>query len=178
MLFTTVGDQFPHPYCKVVVNNTSYFHIFLDIDGDVNLFVWWNYFHKNIYIVGISVFNNGSNLQQSVKYFGNHRTTIEILNCLVFLATENNVPYIITISRTFLFVLLQLNCQFHIQCCMVLQGGLFLLALVDYYGANFSVFILGTVEIVGLAWIYGTLIYKQLNTLNFKYHVDQLFLLR
>jgi solute carrier family 6 amino acid transporter-like protein 5/7/9/14 len=37
----------------------------------------------------------------------------------------------------------------------VTPGGLFLLALVDYYGANFSVFILGTVEIVGLAWIYG-----------------------
>jgi len=61
---------------------------------------------------------------------------------------------------------------------MVLQGGLYILALVDYYGANFSVFILGTVEIVGLAWVYGTLIYKQLNTMNVKFHVRQLFLLR
>jgi hypothetical protein len=47
----------------------------LDIDCDVNIFVCWSYFHKNVYIVGISVFNNGSNLQQSVKYFENHRTT-------------------------------------------------------------------------------------------------------
>ena len=61
---------------------------------------------------------------------------------------------------------------------MVLQGGLFMLALVDYYGANFSVFILGTVEIIGFAWVYGTLICKQLNTINLKYHVGQLFLLR
>jgi hypothetical protein len=60
---------------------------------------------------------------------------------------------------------------------MVLQGGQYILSLVDYYGANFSVFILGTVEIVGLAWVYGRLIYKQLHTLNFKYHVNQLFLL-
>jgi len=37
----------------------------------------------------------------------------------------------------------------------VTPGGLYILALVDYYGANFSVFILGTVEIVGLAWVYG-----------------------
>jgi solute carrier family 6 amino acid transporter-like protein 5/7/9/14 len=39
---------------------------------------------------------------------------------------------------------------------MVLQGGLFLLNLVDFYGATFPVFILGTFEIVGIAWIYGT----------------------
>jgi len=52
------------------------------------------------------------------------------------------------------------------------------LNLVDHYGANFPVFILGTAEIVGLAWVYGTLIYKQLNTLNFKYHVSQLFIVR
>jgi len=61
---------------------------------------------------------------------------------------------------------------------MVLQGGQYILNLVDHYGANFPVFILGTAEIVGLAWVYGTLIYKQLNTLNFKYHVSQLFIVR
>jgi hypothetical protein len=60
---------------------------------------------------------------------------------------------------------------------MILQGGQYILALVDYYGTNFSVFILGTFEIVGLAWVYGKLIYKQLHTLNFKYKVSQLFLL-
>jgi hypothetical protein len=61
---------------------------------------------------------------------------------------------------------------------MGLQGGQYILALVDYYGANFTVFILGTVEMVGISWVYGTLIYKKLNTLNFKYHVNELFLLR
>ena len=81
-------------------------------------------------------------------------------------------------SRPFLFVLLQLNCQFHISCCMVLQGGLYMLTLVDFYGASYTVFFLGTIEIVGLVWIYGTLNYKQLNTLKLKYHVGQLFLLR
>jgi hypothetical protein len=39
LLFTTVGDQFPHPYHKAVVNNNSWFHKFLNIDGDVNIFV-------------------------------------------------------------------------------------------------------------------------------------------
>jgi hypothetical protein len=61
---------------------------------------------------------------------------------------------------------------------MVLQGGMYILALVDYYSTTFAVFILGTVEIIGLAWIYGTLIYQELNTLNFKYHVSQLFIVR
>ena len=121
---------------------------------------------------------NESNLQQSVKYFGNHRTTRKILKCIFFLATEIYVPYIITMSRIFLLVLLQLYCQFHTHCCMVLQGGQYILALVDYYGANFPVFILGTVEIVGLAWVYGGLIYKQLNTLDLIYNVSHLFLLR
>jgi hypothetical protein len=46
---------------------------------------------------------------------------------------------------------------------MVFQGGQYILALVDFYGANFSVFILGTIEVVGVAWVYGTLIYIQLN---------------
>jgi hypothetical protein len=59
---------------------------------------------------------------------------------------------------------------------MVLQGGMYILALVDYYGSNFSVLILATVQIIGMSWVYGTLIYKQLNTLNFNF--NQLFLLR
>jgi solute carrier family 6 amino acid transporter-like protein 5/7/9/14 len=61
---------------------------------------------------------------------------------------------------------------------MVLQGGQYILSIVDHYGANFPVFILGTIEIVGVAWVYGRLIYKQLNTMNFKYHISQLFLSR
>jgi hypothetical protein len=80
-------------------------------------------------------------------------------------------------SHIFLFVLLQMYCQFHTHCCMVLQGGLYILTLVDQYGVYFPILVLGTVQMVGLAWIYGRLIYKQLNTLNFKYHVSQLFLL-
>jgi hypothetical protein len=39
---------------------------------------------------------------------------------------------------------------------MVLQGGLFLLDLVDFHGVIMPVFILATVEIIGVAWIYGT----------------------
>ena len=112
-----------------------------------------------------------------MKYCGNHRTTRKILNCLFFWQTEIYVPYIITMTRLYLFVLLQLYCQFHTHCCMVLQGGMHILTLVDHYGVTFPVFILGTVEIVGLAWVYGRLIYKQLNTLNFKYHASHLFLL-
>jgi hypothetical protein len=77
-----------------------------------------------------------------------------------FFAKEIYVPYIITMSRIFLLVLLQLYCQFHTHGCMALQGGQYILALVDHYGANFPVFMLGTVEIVGLAWIYGRLIYN------------------
>jgi hypothetical protein len=61
---------------------------------------------------------------------------------------------------------------------MVLQGGMFLYTLVDYYGANVSVLIFAAVQMIGVAWVYGTSIYEQLNTLNFKYHVSQLFLLR
>jgi hypothetical protein len=38
---------------------------------------------------------------------------------------------------------------------MVFQGGQYILTLVDFYGANFTVFILGTIEVVGIAWIYG-----------------------
>lgn len=37
----------------------------------------------------------------------------------------------------------------------VTPGGQYILALVDFYGANFSVFILGTIEVVGVAWVYG-----------------------
>ncbi|KAJ4442663.1 hypothetical protein ANN_04252 [Periplaneta americana] len=38
---------------------------------------------------------------------------------------------------------------------VVPQGGQFILTLVDFYGANFTVFILGAIEIVGVSWIYG-----------------------
>ncbi|XP_069682879.1 sodium-dependent nutrient amino acid transporter 1-like [Periplaneta americana] len=37
----------------------------------------------------------------------------------------------------------------------VTPGGQFILTLVDFYGANFTVFILGAIEIVGVSWIYG-----------------------
>ena len=66
-------------------------------------------------------------------------------------------------SRIFLFVLLQLCCQFHTNCCMVLQGGMYILILVDHYGVIFPILVLGTFQILGWAWVYGRLIYKQLN---------------
>lgn len=37
----------------------------------------------------------------------------------------------------------------------VTPGGLYMLTLVDFYGASYSVFVLATVEVVALAWIYG-----------------------
>lgn len=37
----------------------------------------------------------------------------------------------------------------------VTPGGQYILTLVDFYGANFTVFILGTIEMIGIAWIYG-----------------------
>ena len=61
---------------------------------------------------------------------------------------------------------------------MVLQGGLFMLYLVDFYAASYTVLLLATVQIIGFVWIYGTLICKELNTINLKYQVGQLFLLR
>jgi hypothetical protein len=90
---------------------------------------------------------------------------------------EIYVPYIITMSLILLFILLKLYCQFHTHCCMVLQGGLYIYTLVEHYGVNTPVLVLGTFQITGLAWVYGRLIYKQFNILNFKYHVSQLFLL-
>jgi hypothetical protein len=43
-------------------------------------------------------------------------------------------------------------------CFYILQGGQYILTLVDFYGANFTVFILGTIEVIGIAWIYGEFI--------------------
>ncbi|XP_021912916.1 sodium-dependent nutrient amino acid transporter 1-like isoform X1 [Zootermopsis nevadensis] len=37
----------------------------------------------------------------------------------------------------------------------VTPGGQYVLTLVDFYGANFTVFILGTIEMIGIAWVYG-----------------------
>lgn len=37
----------------------------------------------------------------------------------------------------------------------ITPGGQFILTLVDFYGANFTVFILGAIEMIGIAWIYG-----------------------
>lgn len=37
----------------------------------------------------------------------------------------------------------------------ITPGGQYILTLVDFYGANFTVFILGSIEMVGIAWIYG-----------------------
>ncbi|GFG40221.1 hypothetical protein Cfor_09809, partial [Coptotermes formosanus] len=37
----------------------------------------------------------------------------------------------------------------------ITPGGQYILTLVDFYGANFSVFVLGTIEIIGVAWVYG-----------------------
>jgi hypothetical protein len=34
-----------------------------------------------------------------------------------------------------------------------------MLTLVDFYGANFTVFILGTIEMIGVGWIYGMFLY-------------------
>lgn len=35
------------------------------------------------------------------------------------------------------------------------QGGQFILELVDYYAGSFIVFILATLEIIGIFWVYG-----------------------
>jgi hypothetical protein len=96
-------------------------------------------------------------MQQSVKDFGDYCARREKYSiAFSFLTSKIYVPHIITNSRTFIFVGLQLFCQFHGQYCMVLQGGLFLLGLVDFYGVTFPVIILGTFEMIGIAWIYGT----------------------
>jgi len=38
---------------------------------------------------------------------------------------------------------------------MILPGGQYILTLVNFYGADFTIFIQGSVEVVGIAWIYG-----------------------
>jgi hypothetical protein len=43
------------------------------------------------------------------------------------------------------------------------QGGQYILTLVDFYGANFTVFILGTIEMVGIGWIYGKFLHLSNN---------------
>ncbi|XP_046404052.1 sodium-dependent nutrient amino acid transporter 1-like [Ischnura elegans] len=37
----------------------------------------------------------------------------------------------------------------------VTQGGQFILALVDYYGASFIVYVLSTLEVIAISWVYG-----------------------
>lgn len=47
---------------------------------------------------------------------------------------------------------------FDLLCIFVfkyLQGGQFILELVDYYAGSFVVFILATLEITGIFWVYG-----------------------
>jgi len=46
---------------------------------------------KNVYIVCISVFNSGSNLQQSVKYFASHCTTKKKKLTWFFLSCNGNL---------------------------------------------------------------------------------------
>ncbi|PSN34958.1 Sodium-dependent nutrient amino acid transporter 1 [Blattella germanica] len=46
-------------------------------------------------------------------------------------------------------------CGFLVGLVYITPGGQYVLTLVDFYGANFTVFILGTIEMVGIAWIYG-----------------------
>ncbi|XP_071443897.1 sodium-dependent nutrient amino acid transporter 1-like [Hetaerina americana] len=37
----------------------------------------------------------------------------------------------------------------------VTRGGPFILALVDYYGASFIVYVLSTLEVIAISWVYG-----------------------
>jgi hypothetical protein len=47
---------------------------------------------------------------------------------------------------------------------------------VDFYGANFTVFILGTIEMIGISWIYGKF-YMFFNKLSFEFHFGHMLLL-
>ncbi|XP_035710053.1 sodium-dependent nutrient amino acid transporter 1 [Folsomia candida] len=44
---------------------------------------------------------------------------------------------------------------FSVGLIYVTPGGQFLITLVDYYGAGFVIFVMSTLEIIGIAWIYG-----------------------
>lgn len=44
---------------------------------------------------------------------------------------------------------------FVVDMFQFLQGGQFLLTLVDYYGTSFVVFILAFFEMTALIWLYG-----------------------
>lgn len=48
--------------------------------------------------------------------------------------------------------------MFQLSFCtlyLIFQGGQWILGLVDNYGVTFVVFVLATVEMIGVAWIYG-----------------------
>jgi len=49
---------------------------------------------------------------------------------------------------------------------IVLQGGQWILDLVDHFSGNFIIYILAIVEIVGIAWIYGQSLEYRLNLAN------------
>ena len=37
----------------------------------------------------------------------------------------------------------------------MLQGGQFMLELVDHFGANFVIYVMATLEVMAIAWVYG-----------------------
>lgn len=49
---------------------------------------------------------------------------------------------------------------------LFLQGGQFLLVLVDFFGAQFIAYIMAIAEIVAVCWIYGNLLVIYLFIVN------------
>lgn len=74
-------------------------------------------------------------------HYWNTETDIHTSYASIF--SSNSVTILVVIPNT---------------CFMILQGGQYILTLVDFYGVNFTVFILGTIEVIGIAWIYGEFI--------------------
>uniref|UniRef100_A0ABD2WQU3 Transporter n=1 Tax=Trichogramma kaykai TaxID=54128 RepID=A0ABD2WQU3_9HYME len=52
-------------------------------------------------------------------------------------------------------VLATTSIGFGVGCVYCTQGGQFVLGLVDYYAASFVVFILASLEVTGIFWLYG-----------------------
>ncbi|PNF16937.1 Sodium-dependent nutrient amino acid transporter 1 [Cryptotermes secundus] len=57
--------------------------------------------------------------------------------------------------RYWMVTLVICTAGFLVGLVYITPGGQYILTLVDFYGVNFTVFILGTIEVIGIAWIYG-----------------------
>ena len=65
------------------------------------------------------------------------------------------LAYVTPVSREFLKECLVKWMQLSPTLSHKLQGGQFILTLIDYYGGGFIIFIFTILEVLAINWIYG-----------------------